>query len=191
MRIRLREIADGGVLAGARSGRRVLGMLLERVDGDPGEPELVYLDFERVEVATASFLRESVIEFRDAVRRRWGNYYPVVANANESIAEELDVLVRPSRDVLVCCELDVDDRPRSPYLMGELEDKQRIAFDRVGRLGEAGAADLKAEDDAEDDAEGVTQTAWNNRLAALSRLGLLIESSHGRGKRYRPLPLGD
>ena len=37
--------------------------------------------------------------------------------------------------------------------------------------------------------EDVGQTAWNNRLASLSRLGLLMEMSHGRAKRYRPLPL--
>lgn len=149
------------------------------------QPELVLLDFDEMEVATASFLRESVVEFRNAVRRRWGNCYPVVANANESIEEELIVLIKASRDVLVLCVVE-DGRPRSPRLIGELEAKQRIALDMVGALGEAGAGELKAADSM----EGVTQTAWNNGLAALSRLGLLMETSEGRSKRYRPLPLG-
>ena len=186
MRIRLRDLTAGSVLAGARSGRKMLGKLLERVGKDPVEPELLLLDFDGVDVATASFLRESVVEFRDIVRRRWVNCYPVVANANESIAEELYVLIKASRDVLVVCQVDQENRAHSPHLVGELEPKQRIAFDLVGKLGEAGAPELKAADEP----GGVTQTAWNNRLAGLSRLGLLMESSHGRNKRYRRLPLG-
>jgi hypothetical protein len=31
------------------------------------------------------------------------------------------------------------------------------------------------------------QTAWNNRLSALATLGLVVELSQGRAKRYRPL----
>ena len=94
MRFRLRDLADNEILAGAVTGRRILGALLERIDGTLETPEVVYLDFQRVEVATASFLRESVLEFRDNVRRRWTNYYPVVANANDSVTEELSVLWR-------------------------------------------------------------------------------------------------
>ena len=187
MHIRLRELAEsGGVLAGARAGRAMLGRLLECVGKDPQEPELLLLDFDGVDVATASFLRESVVELRDVVRRRWVNCYPVVANANESIEEELSVLIHANRDVLVVCLVDREGQPRCPRLIGELEAKQRIAFDLVGAMGEAGAGELKSVDDT----EGVTQTAWNNRLAALSRLGLLMETSEGRSKRYRPLPLG-
>jgi len=37
------------------------------------------------------------------------------------------------------------------------------------------------------ESEGVKQTAWNNRLAALAGLGLVVELSQGRAKRYRPL----
>ena len=186
MRVRLREMGENTVLAGVRAGRKLMGTLLECVDTDPIKPELMYLDFEGVEVATASFLRECVIEFRDVVRRRWVNCYPVVANANHFVGEELSVLVKPGRNVLISCELDSNEQPSSPQLIGELEPKQRIAFDLVGQLGEAGARDLRH---AAHDIEALTQTAWNNRLAALSRLGLLIESNHGREKRYRPLPL--
>jgi hypothetical protein len=31
------------------------------------------------------------------------------------------------------------------------------------------------------------QTAWNNRLASLAGLGLVVELSQGRAKRYRSL----
>ena len=104
----MRDLVDSDVLAGALKGRKVLGLLLERIDREPEEPEPVYLDFAGVEVATASFLRECVLEFRGIVRRRWTNCYPVVANANDTIAEELSVLLEPQRDVLMLCTLNED-----------------------------------------------------------------------------------
>ena len=186
IRIRLSEVAGADVLAGARAGRATLGQLLELVGDGPRESEPLYIDFGGIEVATASYLRESVVEFRDAVRRRWSQWYPVVANANASVVEELGVLMAARRDILACCVLDDDGRPSAPRLVGELEPKQRVAFDMVQRLGEADAGELMAQSG---DTENVGQTAWNNRLASLSRLGVLMELSEGRAKRYRPLPL--
>lgn len=186
MHIRLRELLDCDVLSGALTGRKTLQALLDRIGSAPRSPETVYLDFEGIEVATASFLRECVLEFRDTVRRRWTNYYPVVANANETIVEELSVLLEPQRDVLLLCELDETETPHRPRLVGDLEPKQQITFDLVRKLGEADAGELTR---TANGTEKVGQTAWNNRLASLSRLGLLMEHSHGRSKRYRPLPL--
>lgn len=186
MRIRIRDFAETEVLAGARVGRQTLARLLDRIGDEPMEGGLLFVDFEGIEVATASYLRESVVEFRDAIRRRWSHWYPVVANAGKSVLEELGVLVASRRDVLVCCELDRDGRPSNPFLLGDLEPKQRVAYDLVQKLGEADAAEVMAE---RGDAEDVGQTAWNNRLAALSRLGVLMELSEGRAKRFRPLPL--
>src|SRR5579872_4310631 len=101
MHIPMRNLVESNVLAGALTGRKILGLLLEKIDKEPEGPEAVYLDFMGIEVATASFLRECVLEFRDSVRRRWPNYYPVVANANDSVKEELSVLLRPQRTR--CC----------------------------------------------------------------------------------------
>ena len=185
MRFRLRDVADNGILAGALTGRRILGRLLERVDGEPKSPEPLYLDFNGIELATASFLRECILEFRNTVRRRWTNCYPVVANANDSVTEELCVLLA-QRDVLMLCTLDEKGKPDSPWLLGDLEPKQRVTFDLVRKLGEADAGQLMR---SSKDGDQVGQTAWNNRLASLSRLGLLMEMSHGRAKRYRTLPL--
>lgn len=150
------------------------------------EPEPVFLNFEGIEVATASFLRECVLEFRDTVRRRRPNYYPVVANANDTVTEELSILLGPQRNVLMLCSLDEDGNPGSPRLVGDLEPKQQITFDLVKNLGEADAGELMR---TANGTEAVGQTAWNNRLASLTRLGLLMELSHGRAKSYRPLPL--
>ena len=187
MRFRLIDLAHDGILAGALTGRQILGRLLERIEGQPEIPEPLYLDLNGIEIATASCLRECILEFRDVVRRRWTNCYPVVANANESVTEELCILLT-QRDVLILCSLDHEGRPNSPRLLGDLEPKQRVTFDLVRKLGETDAGELMRSSKEDDD---VGQTAWNNRLASLSRLGLLMEISHGRAKRYRPLPLED
>ena len=186
MNIRLHNLVETDVLAGALYGRKTLALLLERFDWEASSPELVYVDFAGIQVATASFLRECILEFRDSIRKRWTNYYPVVANANEAITEELLILLTPQRDVLMLCSLDDDGNPSSPRLLGDLEPKQRITFDLVQNLGEADAGELMRSFSGN---ESVRQTAWNNRLATLARIGLLMELSHGRAKRYRPLPL--
>ena len=185
MRIRLTEIAGQAVLASSRSGRAVLEKLLERVMNGSNESQVLYLDFVGVEVATASFLRESVLEFRDIVRRRWSNFYPVVANANESVVEELSVLVRSTKDVLILCQLDEKDQPRCSFTIGSIDAKQNQTFELVKQMKVASASKLKAEYRK----ENVSQNAWNNRLAGLCKLGLLIETNDGRSKCYRPLPL--
>jgi len=185
--INMLNLAENNVLAGALQGRKTLGLLLEHMEGETMHPQMVYLDFKGTEVATASFLRESILEFRNIVRRRWVNCYPVLANASDSVIEELLILLEPRRDVLMLCGLDEEGNPHSSRLVGALDPKQSITFDLVKKLGETDAKELMRKFK---EFENVRQTAWNNRLASLSRLGLLMELSQGRGKRYRPLPLG-
>ena len=176
---------DGKTLAGAFSGRKILAKLIDLTGTEPSEPEPVFLDFAGVNVATASFLRESVLAFRDDVRRRRSNFYPVIANASDLVAEEIKVLVGSRGDVLMLCSLDADGNRHEPRLVGELDPKQRMTFDLVRQRGETGAAELMRE---YGEAEKTTvQTAWNNRLSALASLGLIVELSQGRTKKYRPL----
>ena len=187
MHIRMRDLVGNEVLAGALTGRKILGLLLERMGKLTANPEMVMLDFKGVEIATASFLRESILEFRTIVRRRWINGYPVLANASDSVIEELLVLLVPQRDVFMLCALDEEGTPHSARLVGDLEPKQRITYELVQKLGDADAAELMRASDESD--KPASRTAWNNRLAALSRLGLLLELNQGRAKRYRLLPL--
>ncbi|HEY6270452.1 MAG TPA: hypothetical protein VIX19_00485 [Terriglobales bacterium] len=122
--------------------------------------------------------------FRDTVRNQRSNFYPVIANANELVAEELVALVAPHGDVLMLCTLDQEGQVHDAHLAGDLDPKQRVTFNLVQERGETDAAELMREHGKD---EGVKQTAWNNRLAALASLGLLVELSQGRAKRYRPL----
>src|SRR5580658_7310564 len=121
MRIHMRKLGNAGVLAGAINGRRVQAKLLELTDKEPAVPEPVFLDFTGVDVATASFLRETVLDYRDAIRRRRSNFYPVVANANQVVEDELKVLVASDADVLMLCLLDENDQPQQPRLLGKLD----------------------------------------------------------------------
>lgn len=184
MRINLREIAGATILAGAPNGSRALNALLDAARKEPRVPEPVFLDFIDIEVATSSYLRESVVAFRDIIRRRRSNLYPVIANACDAVREELAEFLRPRGDVLMTCVLDQRSRVSQPSLIGDLDPKQKVTFDLVRERGETDAGELMREYGAR---EGVKQTAWNNRLAALAALGLVVEIAQGRAKRYKPL----
>ena len=187
MRVYMSQVGKSEVLAGAINGRKILSKLLELTDKEPQSPELIFLDFAGIDVATASFLREAVLAYRDTVRRRRSNFYAVVANANHVIEEELKILVTAEGDALMLCLLDKNDQPRAPRLLGKLDPKQRLTFDLVQQRKETNAADLMR---AHGENEGINQNAWNNRLSSLANLGLVIELSEGRAKRYRPLLAG-
>lgn len=185
MHVFIRDLVDGDgqVLAGAITGRKVFAKLMERTGNDPSTPEPLFLDFTGVEVATASFLRESILAFRNHVRQHRSNFYPVIANVNEVVADEIAVLLAARRDVLMVCSLDERGETHEARLVGDLDPKQRLTFDLVHERGETNAAELYKYHKTDD----VAQTAWNNRLAALAGLGLIVELSQGRSKSYRPL----
>jgi hypothetical protein len=82
------------------------------------------------------------------------------------------------------CALDEMGRVSQPALIGDLDPKQKITFDLVRERGETDAGELMRE---YGEKEGVKQTAWNNRLVSLTALGLIIEITQGRAKRYKPL----
>lgn len=189
MYIQMKKLTDKGrrVLAGAIPGRKAFTKLLEQATNyEPNTPEPLFLDFAEIEVATASFLRESVLALRNAIRARRSNLYPVIANANKYVVDELGVLLAPRGDVLLLCSLDDKRAPCEPRLLGVLDPKQRITFDLVQERDETNAAELYKQHKEDE----LGQTAWNNRLAALAGLGVIVELSHGREKRYRPLLKG-
>jgi hypothetical protein len=185
MKINLLKVCGSPVLAGALNGRVTLGRLLEATATEADTPEPIFLNFSGIEVATASFLRESVLAFRDIIRGRRSHYYPVVANLDALVQDELIELLKPRGGVLMTCTLADDGTVSDPAPLGELDPKQRMTFDLVLQRGETDAGALMREFGV---SEGVKHTtAWNNRLASLAALGLVIEQSQGRAKRYRPL----
>lgn len=169
------------VLSGAGPGRQLFGKLVDAARA-PSEPEPAYLDFQGVTVATASFLREGVIAFRDYARSTLPLLYPVVANASAPVTEEFEFFLRQRKDAFWACRLTETGTPCDPQLLGELDDAHRLTFALVARLGTATAPRLAAQSD-----EKLAPTAWNNRLSFLAARGLLIERKAGKTKTFTPV----
>ncbi len=183
MRHRLIQLTGGQtVLSGAISGRTLLSALIAATPS-VAAPIPAFLDFTDIQVATASFLREAVIGFRDFARQSLGNIYPAVANLAPSITEELEFFVRARGDVLWSCELSPDDNVISARLIGELDPAQRSTFDAALELGTITAPELAARFADQQ----IGPTAWNNRLSALATKGLLVEHKQGKTKSFSPL----
>ena len=185
MKLDLNDIGGGEVLAGAVNGRATLNRLLGETTSEPDGPELVFLDFSDVEVATASFLRESVLAFREIVRSHRSKLYPVIANANEAVKDELLYLLQSRGDCIMACVLSKGESVIEAAPIGKLDPKQHFTFELVCKLGETGAGELMRLYGESEELKHTT--AWNNRLATLASLGLVVELSQGRSKRYRTL----
>lgn len=185
MILEVAEFAGAAILSGAPSGRQLYARLVEAMPTEPETPEPLFLNFDRIQVATASYLRESVLAFRTFVRARKSNFYPAVANANADVIDELIELVHPRGDVLMACIVGEDGKVLRCRHIGRLDPMQQLTFDLVNREGETTANKLMEIENSH-----VKATAWNNRLASLSSLGLICEQSHGRTKSYKPMFAG-
>jgi hypothetical protein len=184
MRVLIKDLVGFDVCAGAVGGRDLLGKLLVCTAREPAIPEPVLLDFEAINVATASYLRESVIAFRTIVRGRRSNFYPAVANANESVTEELNDILQVGGHAILSCTIMQNGGIADVAVLGKMDLKQRKIFDLIWERKDLNANQLQIEFG---ESAGVKQTSWNNRLSALAQASLVVELSEGRNKRYRPL----
>jgi hypothetical protein len=183
MRLPILSLADDRrVLTGSAAGRKLLSALIDATERSP-TPEIAFLDFAFIDVATSSFLRESVFGFRDYTRAALPNLYPVVANAEPGVLEELEFFVRHRSDALWCCRLDATGVASEARVLGDLDPIQRQTFEAVLQRGSTSAPELAAAAQT----DGVGPTAWNNRLSALATKGLLIEHRTGKTKTFSPV----
>lgn len=170
------------VLAGETQGKAMLAKLITAAKRATA-PEPILLNFASIETATSSFLRESVLGFRDYCTRTQPNLYPVVANANEVILDELEFLLNVNGDAFLTCELSKNGKVTASRVVGRLNEKQQLTFDAVLEAREADAATLESKYTQEQ----IQTTGWNNRLASLVAKGVLMEIKKGRSKVYRPV----
>ena len=180
----IKMLADNqAILTGAQTGRRLFGKLVANAAAQ-SEPDPAFLDFSEIDVATSSFLRESVVAFRDYARSILSNLYPVIANAAEPVAEELAFFLCHRGDALRACELDPAGAPINPRLLGELDEVQRATFDRVTQLGSASAPALAAQT-----GRGPRSVQPPGAIAFRTwlRAGLLIERRGGKTKTFTPV----
>lgn len=185
MRISLRKIAGGKkTLGGAVEGRRDLSKLLEAMGSEPPGPEPLFVDCEGIELATASYQRETIGALQVLIRGRRSNHYLVIANAGAAVRDDLDVLARAGGLAFLACSLDAAGKVSKLSIVGQLEPKAQATFDLVRKRGETDAKELMQANPGRED---VGHTAWNNRLAGLVQQGLIAEYTVGKAKRYRPV----
>tara|TARA_R110002074_G_scaffold158732_1_gene315962 strand:- start:2473 stop:3033 length:561 start_codon:yes stop_codon:yes gene_type:complete len=173
------------VLSGAINGKTAFATMVKTIDLEPSEPTALYLDFLEVGVATASYLRESVFALKAYLRNVGSNFYPVAANANESVYDELLTIANARNDAIISCSLSVQGAVSDISLIGQLDPKQQMTFALVNELGKADAGSLMQQYGEEE--QVTSTTAWNNRLAGLAARGLILEFTRGRSKYYRPV----
>lgn len=174
--------ARNTTLAGTAMGRQMLAKLIAETC-PVTTPTVAYLDFKGVDIATGSFLREAVLGFRDFSRNAIGTLYPVVANANAVIEDELSVYLKGRNDAIWACELSENDTTSHPHVLGELDAAQMRTLQLISKHHPISAPELaKLRPD-----EGIGTTAWNNRLATLSAKGILMEVKQGKAKLFTPV----
>lgn len=171
------------VLTGAVNGKSAFAELVCNIR-PVKEPQILYMEFSRVEIATASFLRESIFEFKKYVRSSSPDIYPVVANANEIVVEEILLIAEARNAVMVACVLNSAGDVEGYDLIGTLDPKQKLTLNLVEASTGIDARQLMQKHKEE---SVTTPTAWNNRLAGLAAHGVVRVFSEGRSKVYHPL----
>ncbi len=184
MRLLIFELAGGmkTVLAGAPSGKNLLAKAIPLIESTTPSP--LFLDFKGVEVITASYLRTGILGIRDYCRNSGSKLYPVIANANDVVTEELGIELEHRGEAFVSCTLDSRGKVSSVKLIGVLEEKQELTLEAFRSLKQADAATLM---ETFKNTETIGITGWNNRLASLVTKGLLIETKRGKTKIYHPV----
>lgn len=181
MRIDVPSLAPPGleILAGAILGRQILAGMVS-ASPQPDQPELCFMDL-RDATVSASCLRESVVAYRNVMRRPGSNIYPVVANVSAETAEELFTVMDLSGDAIMSCRL-TDGVMSGVRIVGRLDGKLRLTLDLVDEMRVADTASLRERLPE----EGVP-TLWNNRLSALVAKGLVAEFPAGRAKQFKSI----
>jgi hypothetical protein len=178
------ELVSTDVLGGALHGRHACARLAELARNAPADPTPWFWDFKGVKAASASFTRECFVAQQAILRAQRSTLYPVIANANPDVREDLRVTYKDLGKAIVVCRLDGRRRASDTGLLGHLESYAEATFAMVAERGETDARELSQ---AQSDGHRIGVTAWNNRLAGLVAIGALIEIPQGRAKRYRPV----
>lgn len=175
----LHSTLGAAMLAGAAAGRAAAAKL-QAAASTLTSPWV--FDFEGMELITASAFREAVLSI---VRWAAADGQPCfLANVNEVTRDEGLIAAAQSGNVLLFCGLH-DSTITDVVVWGVLDAKLETTLELILQLGEA---DAKAISDAS--GEDTVTTAWNNRLVALTRMGLLAERKVGKTKYYSPVVKG-
>jgi hypothetical protein len=184
--INLKKLAkNNGVLAGSSAGRQMCKSLWDIAKSS--KPGLFLMDGSGLTVATSSFLREAIVRFRDLVRQERPDLYPVISALVPDVEEELVGLLNQMGEAFWVFDV-TRGKVKKRRLIGHIDPKMKEALDLVEQGRGYDAASLWKSTNS---TESVGVTAWNNRLANLSKQGLVFESKVGKQKYFHPLQFQD
>jgi hypothetical protein len=167
---------DFATLTGVARARQLLARLIEWTAAHNARGPLL-IDFHGVDTASASFLRESVLAFRDYVRAYQPELFPVVANLDDSVREEFKVLLDQRREAMLGCRLDDTGQVSEPEVIGTLEPGVKATLAALRERGPTSPGDLLQ--------GGLVASTLSNRLASLSRQGFVDWCNEGNRRMYR------
>jgi len=138
------------------------------------------LDFDAVGDASASFLRESILAFRDYVRAYQPELFPVLANISGAVREEFDTLLRDRGEAMPGCRFDAETGTVSEAeVLGALEPGLSQTLDMIRARGQLTLTDLRESSDE------TKPTTWSNRIASLIRQGFVVPIPEPNKRVYR------
>jgi hypothetical protein len=177
--LQLREFTSSfPALTGVSRARQLLSKLIDWTATASPKGTLI-LDFTGIDSASGSFLRESILAFRDYARAYQPELFPVLANIADDVREEFDTLLRDRGEAMPSCSLDASGTPIEAYILGVLEPGLRQTLEAIRQRGQVTLMDLR-ETSAETKA-----TTWSNRIASLIRQGFVVPSPEPNKRVYR------
>ena len=167
--------ADFPSLTGVSRARQLLAKLITWTADHPPKGTLI-LDFTGVGNASASFLREAILAFRDYVRAYQPEVFPVLANLTDEVREEFHTLLKARGEAMPGCRLDASGEPVDAEVLGVLEPGLRQTLEMIRKRGQLGLRDMPSE---------TRPTTWSNRIASLIRQGFVVPIPEPNKRVYR------
>lgn len=168
--------ADLTSLTGVARARELLSRLISWTANQQPKGILV-LDFAGVGAASASFLRESILAFRDWARAYEPDLYPVLANLSDGVREEFDILLRDRGEAMPGCRLGPGSELLDAEVLGALEPGLNETLTMIRERGPVTLQDLWRTGDAK-------PTAVSNRVASLIRQGFVVATQETKRRAY-------
>jgi hypothetical protein len=165
-------------LTGVSGGRLLLSKLIAKTAAETPKGTLI-LDFTGVGDASASFLRESILAFRDYARVYQSELFPVLANITDAVREEFDTLLQARGEAMPGCRLGSSEGPAEPQVLGALEPGLNQTLEAIRQRGQVTLMDLRAT------SAKTKATTWSNRVASLIRQGFIVPTPEPNKRAYR------
>jgi hypothetical protein len=181
-RIAVREVTARDILAGKSDGLRDFPKLFDAVEQTPTGDTIV-LDWEGVEIATASYFGATVVALLRMAMSTELNRYFIVANLNKTCLEELKLVLDFQGLVILAGEWK-GGHLKKLQVLGTLEAPYITTLEAVGKLESASATELHT---AQHGGAAIGKTGWINRLSHLHKLRLIRKERVGREYRFHAL----